>query len=396
MHRSRLFGWPTSDDISSIIEFGCHVVAVGHPQSETKLLEWRLSFSIAERTLVWSFNHVQMQCYAVLKIILKQFIKLKCSPQNQVLCSYFIKTFLFWQYETTHVNFWCRSNFRECIIYLLREFSQCIHQGVLRHYFLPRFNLLSVKLTTEAQTELMHLLDIVLQYDISILKECQVMQNVWSKFLLANENQMTIINNIRKTNLLLNDELMMFSLQKLIDKLRADNFYLYKNISDNVLMKFPIFLKIWIPHIDQNIILSVLPLIRNCFDQLFQRPPSLNQIRSHVLDLPCKSCLKVLLMKYLYLTSNIESLIPLHQGNKTFYIEQQASRIHASFDLSTQKLWNAIMVLKTLDYNSSLRIVNQLLSSIPPCVLYGPMSDETKYVYVNKFLNSSSTQNAQS
>ena len=61
IHRSRNFDWPTSLDISSIVEFGCHLVPVGHPHSDRKDMEWRISFSIAERTLVWSFNHVQMQ-----------------------------------------------------------------------------------------------------------------------------------------------------------------------------------------------------------------------------------------------------------------------------------------------------------------------------------------------
>ena len=93
--RPRHFGWPTSNDILSIVDFGCHLVAVGHPHSQKKSMEWRISFSIAERRLVWSFNHIQMQCYAVMKILLKEFIKVRCDPENQVLCSYFIKTFLF-------------------------------------------------------------------------------------------------------------------------------------------------------------------------------------------------------------------------------------------------------------------------------------------------------------
>ena len=95
VQRPRHFGWPTLQDISSITDFGFHLVPIGHPYSESKLMEWRLSFSLAERTLVWSFNHIQIQCYAVMKIILKEFIKVQCNPQNQVLCSYFIKTFLF-------------------------------------------------------------------------------------------------------------------------------------------------------------------------------------------------------------------------------------------------------------------------------------------------------------
>ena len=75
--RQRPFGWPSTRDVSSIVNFGCHVVPIGYPNSELKLMEWRISFSVAERTLVWSFNHVQMQCYAVMKLILKEFIKEK-------------------------------------------------------------------------------------------------------------------------------------------------------------------------------------------------------------------------------------------------------------------------------------------------------------------------------
>ena len=71
IQRPRHYGWPTSRDITSIINFGCHLVAVGHPLSPRKEMEWRISFSVAERTLVWSFNHVQIQCYAILKIILR-------------------------------------------------------------------------------------------------------------------------------------------------------------------------------------------------------------------------------------------------------------------------------------------------------------------------------------
>ena len=394
--RPRSFGWPTSDVISSIVDFGSHLVAVGHPESDTKFIEWRLSFSIAERTLVWSFNHVQMQCYAVLKVILKQFIKLKCSPQNQILCSYFIKTFLFWKYETTHLNFWCKSNFRECIIYLLREFSNCIHEGVIRHYFLPQFNLLSVKLTAEAQTELLHILYIVIQYDISIMNECKAMRNVWSKFLLANENQMKIINNIRKTNLLLNDELMMMLLGSLIDTLELpfDFSYMYKSAIDNFFMDLPSIAKVWLPHIDGKSILTALPSVRNNLESLFQQLRTSNQLRNHILKLPCKTCLKFLFLNYLCLETNIESVIRFHKGNRFVYIMQQISHVNAPFDVSTRQLWYAIMVLRTLDFNSTLSIVNQLLSSIPPYALYTKptASPETKCIYVDKFLNSSCTQ----
>ena len=207
--RTRNFGWPKSNDISTIIDFGFHLVPVGHPHSDMKLMQWRISFSLAEKILVWSFNHVQMQCYALMKIILKEFIKVRCSTENQKLCSYFIKTFLFWKYETNELTFWCADNLRECIRYLLQEFMQCVREGALSHYFIPRFNLLSVKLTRAAQTELLQLFDIIIQSDISILKECQTLKSVWSNFLQCCENRNDVLHRITRQNLLRYDECLM-------------------------------------------------------------------------------------------------------------------------------------------------------------------------------------------
>ena len=105
--RPRHYGWPSQQDREYIEKFGCHLVPIGHPLSTRKSLEWRLSFSIAERRLVWSFSHTQMQCYAVMKLILKEYVKTNSVEKHKsVLCSYFIKTFLFWQFENTERYFW--------------------------------------------------------------------------------------------------------------------------------------------------------------------------------------------------------------------------------------------------------------------------------------------------
>ena len=181
--RPRQYAWPSPHDITSIVDFGFHLVPVGQPSSDMNMMEWRISFSVAERTLVWSFNHVQIQCYAVMKIILKEFINPHCSPDNRALCSYFIKTFLFWKYEETDPSFWCQENFRECIIFLVSGFRKCIIHRTLKHYFIKGFNLFSVKLTTGAREEILRILDIALQSDISIMKECNTLTIVWDKFV---------------------------------------------------------------------------------------------------------------------------------------------------------------------------------------------------------------------
>ena len=171
--RPRHYGWPSQHEKEYIEQFGCHLVPVGHPLSARKTLELRLSFSIAERTLVWSFNHTQLQCYAVMKLILKEYVKRKCSEKHKnVLCSYFIKTFLFWQI----------TNLSGCIMSLLREFYICIQTGVLRHYFVPRFNLFRIKLTPEAQTEISHIFVKVIETGVSIIGQCDSLSGVCSNF----------------------------------------------------------------------------------------------------------------------------------------------------------------------------------------------------------------------
>ena len=352
--RPRHFDWPTSHDISSIINFGCHLVPVGHPHSDTKSMEWRISFSVAEKTLVWSFNHVQMQCYAVMKIILKEFIKVRCSPQNQVLCSYFIKTFLFWKYEARDVNFWCADNFRECIMYLITEFSQCLREGVLRHYFIPRFNLLSVKLTRAAQAELLQLFDIILQSDISVLRQCRTLKNIWSEFLNVVGNKNIVLHDIQRRNMLKNDRCMM-----------------------RQIMIFDIF----------------ITKVSQLHDQYY--------VTSALLPLSCKTRLKTFVLIRCLFLKRVRSLIQHDFGNKDSYQSHQSLQTDTfSIDISSSKLWYAILLLKRRDYSSVLNITNQILSSISPYVIYeGTGTDlvqtnddsEARRLYVDMFLDSDIT-----
>ena len=345
--RPRYFGWPSSHDLSSIISFGCHIVPIGHPLSKTKSEEWRISFSVAERTLVWSFNHVQMQCYAVMKIIFKEFIKLKCSPQNYVLCSYFIKTFLFWTYETTNSYFWCLENFRDCVKFLLIEFSKCIHEGVLRHYFIPRFNLLSVKLTREAQTELLSLFDMVIQYDISTMRECRTLQGAMTKLLSATENRASTMSNIKRRNVLLNNGC-------LVDK----SYHVFNEcISSRLCASL------------SNVVDSLLPLV-------------------------CKTPAKSIVLKRILQLLHMKPIMsPFSDNRKVYHLHKTIDYDALSTDISTCKLWYAFFLLKKGDYTSTLSTVNQMLSNIAPFALYcccqNPDhwgSAEAKDLFVHSFI----------
>ena len=377
-HRERLFGWPAPSTIASIVSFGCHLVPVGHPNSKTKLTEWRISFSWAERTLVWSFNHIQIQCYAVMKLILKEFIKKNCSQQNQVLCSYFIKTFLFWKFETTDRNFWREDNFRECFTYLIIKFADCLRDGVLPHYFISNFNLLSVKLTREAQRELLQLFDIVIHSDICIFKECDTLKTVWSKFITHVENAENSIQNIQRTIFLMTDELMakhLFNINTIICRSKSLVFE------------------------PQSVIPARLrKLAEDVFPEIFVQSISFPVDRAigQILALPCKTHLKTFTTKRMLLERKIISLTKSDIENRSLYRLQQIAHKQPSFDLSTSKLWYAMILLKKQDYILALSTINKLLSCIPPFAVnvrksFCGETTDAKMLYVDIFMKSDST-----
>ena len=352
LHRPRHCGWPTPVDITHIINFGCHLVPIGYPLSSSKEMEWRISFSVAERILVWSFNHVQIQCYAVMKIILKEFIKVRCSPTNRVLCSYFIKTFLFWKFELTESTFWRSDNFHACISFLLVEFTKCIRDRKLPHYFFPKFNLLYAKLTREAQKELLQLLETAKEHDIAILRECNTLRKVWSQFITTNVNINQVTRIMKNTNIIRNDHCMIK---------HADLCYHAYNRSTHTSRN---------PSVATGIIA---------------------QLTTGIIAGQYATCLTSLVLRYHMCNSNIPHRV---LGNREVYkLHQIVHSDAASIDVSTCKLWYAMVLLMRKDYAACLRTVNNVLSRIPPFALYTSAlilqsSRESKSLYEHVYLQS--------
>ncbi|KAK3104631.1 hypothetical protein FSP39_006704 [Pinctada imbricata] len=113
--RNRSFNWPSWDIIRNIVQSGCHVVPIGDPHSPNCHHEWRISFSVAERTLMHSFNHAQFLIYNLLRLTLKRIIEREVPD---VLCSYFMKTTLFYTAENTPVELWRVDNLETCFKFL--------------------------------------------------------------------------------------------------------------------------------------------------------------------------------------------------------------------------------------------------------------------------------------
>lgn len=91
--------WPVKSLLDKIKDNGCHVMPIG---SKTNInehdMEWRISFSLAEQIIVYSINHTQFLCYAILKVFLKEVLSRE-DPES-LICSYFLKLFFFVKFST--------------------------------------------------------------------------------------------------------------------------------------------------------------------------------------------------------------------------------------------------------------------------------------------------------
>ncbi|XP_071162546.1 uncharacterized protein [Mytilus edulis] len=146
------YPWISDEIIYKITSSGVLFVPIGFKDSLRKDLEWRISFSVAEKFLIFSFNHTQLLCYALLKIVLKEIIE-KEEDLKGLLCSYYLKTFIFWISDEIDPTFWRPDNTIDCFMSCLQRLLYCVEYSVLLHYFIPDFNFFDLRLSAELDTK---------------------------------------------------------------------------------------------------------------------------------------------------------------------------------------------------------------------------------------------------
>ncbi|XP_052086701.1 uncharacterized protein LOC127724006 [Mytilus californianus] len=144
--------WPDECVIDSILLNGVHFVPIGNADSLNKDNEWRISFSLAEKLLVYSFCHTQFFCYALLKILLIDIIKKK---HGDLLCSYFVKTVMFWISEESDQLIWKPENILSCFNECLRRLLYSVEYNTCLHYFIPENNFFENRFRKQQQIELL-------------------------------------------------------------------------------------------------------------------------------------------------------------------------------------------------------------------------------------------------
>lgn len=150
----RCHSWPNSEIVNDIVKTGCHFVAISHPLGTHENEEWRISFSQAECKLVYAMNHCQFLTYGLLKLFLKEVINLHSEETVNLLCSYHMKTVVFWAIQQNTLPHWCPQNLLEGFWVCLKLLLNWVYQGICPNFFISQNNMFLAKVYGSKQRSL--------------------------------------------------------------------------------------------------------------------------------------------------------------------------------------------------------------------------------------------------
>ncbi|XP_060063717.1 uncharacterized protein LOC132544161 [Ylistrum balloti] len=164
--RPRLKNWPDKALRDQIVQDGCHLVPVGDKTSDDTFLQWRISFSSAERKLIHSLSHVQFLVYGLFKNFLKQISDWlqHLFGDIDILSSYIIKTVVLHAVENTSDSFWQEKYTFFCFMFCLSTLISWVKAGYCPNYFINKNNMFLGKVCGENQQKLLNFL--VVLYDL--------------------------------------------------------------------------------------------------------------------------------------------------------------------------------------------------------------------------------------
>ena len=153
-HRSQ---WPPNFVIDRIIHCGCLLVPI-EPKTVSDERLWRVSFSVAEKLLVHSFNFAQLLCYGLLKLTLKRIVNTN-NDVKELMCSYFLKTALFWVSEELDIETFQLSKLYYCFSLCLDKLISWVNTCYCPNYFIPEHNIFLGKINQNKNKILLGVLE---------------------------------------------------------------------------------------------------------------------------------------------------------------------------------------------------------------------------------------------
>ncbi|XP_063436463.1 uncharacterized protein LOC134717895 [Mytilus trossulus] len=155
---------------------------------------WRLSFSVQEKILVHSFNFTQLLCYGLLKLSLKHIVNTN-HDVKELLCSYFLKTALFWVSEEQDINIFQLPKLFYCFSLCLNKLISWVNICNCPNYFIPENNMFLGKINESNNMILLGILESIQSEGIGGL--------IMRLFPAENENHSLLSTNIGSSSTML-------------------------------------------------------------------------------------------------------------------------------------------------------------------------------------------------
>ena len=150
INRHRPSNWPTRETVERIISMGCSVVPKPHPLNRrTTNIEFRFSFSNAEKILFQEMSLAQKHCFISFKALVKsatEEIEGCQEGTEMVISTYHLKTIFLWTCETIDTTEWEMSRgWAHCLLFLFDQWIICLEHKSIPSFFIPQCNLLEGK-----------------------------------------------------------------------------------------------------------------------------------------------------------------------------------------------------------------------------------------------------------
>ena len=310
IYRHRPGQWPADILINEIVNYGCILVPIGPKEKDNSELLWRISFSMAEKQLSHSMNYTQFLCYALLKLSLKNIIN-RHDKVSGLLCSYFMKTALFWLSEEICTNTFKLQNLFHCYFLCLDKIISWVKCCYCPNYFIPEHNMFRGKINRANSWLLLNVL--------------QRLRN--------GECEALTVNALFNSEAVLHDSCVKLEL------------FLYKNINNNLRFQFDIFTVK-----NGGMLLS------------FIKSLAMSQ-SSSILSGLCK-------YYYSFISQNIVQTLPFPTTNKHYahVIRLYHTHLHdgTKSDAVSGWLLYASFYYTLGQYNTTLKIIDHVLSRCTP------------------------------
>ena len=177
----------------NITKAGCHIVPIAHPKSSNPDLEFRMSFSVAERFLIQNWNKKQIDIYFLCKELFNKFFSTDHNLEKG-LCSYFAKTIIYWMNEQSSIDFWTNNS----IISILGQFFDLLRAYIANkscpNYFIPN-NLMMSTYTDKQINSLLTRLDDVCQDIFYYIICCDIFNFADNELLASLYKTITLAGN---------------------------------------------------------------------------------------------------------------------------------------------------------------------------------------------------------